>query len=203
MTDSSPKNSAKVAKSLETRLRDCDCHCQFLSEALERFHAEPVRYKQIAGELRVLLCKWGRNKPLLLDLMDELGVKHEMESRGPLPFHLVSDGENWVAKNRRSVPLRMYVDDVVVMALRDQEYTPNRLIRTIAQQDGSAHEDYEIESLIAREGTWFWVGNAPAWADMLSRIGGLALVAAAKLLVHAIEKRDFAPAYFQLRGQPA
>jgi hypothetical protein len=42
-----------------------------------------VRYKQVAGELRLLVCESRHNKPLLLDLMDQYGFEYHVQPTAP------------------------------------------------------------------------------------------------------------------------
>ena len=65
--------------------RDCETHLYFLWEARRLYPEQPDRFKQIASELRVLVCRTATNHPLLLDLMDELNFSHEVPPPGP-PF---------------------------------------------------------------------------------------------------------------------
>ncbi len=47
---------SKVPKDIVRRVDECKSHLKFLAEAMGKYKEEPDRYKQIAGELRVLLC---------------------------------------------------------------------------------------------------------------------------------------------------
>ena len=76
-------NQPRVPKSREERMRDCETHLAYLKEARDNYRTDRERYKQVAAELRVLICKFGSNKPLLLDLMDEYGFKYEVQPAAP------------------------------------------------------------------------------------------------------------------------
>jgi hypothetical protein len=81
-----PNNKARVPrvyKSPEERIRDCETHLAFLKEARDNYPTDRERYKQVAAELRVLVCKFRNNKPLLLDLMDEYGFNYEVRPAAP------------------------------------------------------------------------------------------------------------------------
>jgi hypothetical protein len=78
-----PKSKPRVPKSPEERIRDCETHLAFLKEARDNYRTDRERYKQVAGELRVLVCKFGNNKPLLLDLMDEYGFDYKVQPAAP------------------------------------------------------------------------------------------------------------------------
>jgi hypothetical protein len=74
-----------VPKPIQERMQDCETHLSFLYEAREGCRTDRERYKQVAGVLRVLVCKSRNNKPLLLDLMDYYGFGYEVHPPGP-PF---------------------------------------------------------------------------------------------------------------------
>jgi hypothetical protein len=78
-----PKRKPRVRKSAEERLRDCETHLAFLREARNKYRSDRERYKQVAGELRLLVCESSNNKPLLLDLMEEYGFKYEVQPPAP------------------------------------------------------------------------------------------------------------------------
>jgi hypothetical protein len=78
-----PKSQPRVPKSPDERIRDCETHLAFLREARHNYRTDRERYKQVAGELRVLVCKSRNNKPLLLDLMDEYGFNYEVQPAAP------------------------------------------------------------------------------------------------------------------------
>lgn len=75
----------RVAKPPAERLRDCEVHLYFLWDSRRLYQVESERFKQIAAELRVLVGKTRRNKPLLLDLMDEYGFAYHIQPPGRDP----------------------------------------------------------------------------------------------------------------------
>lgn len=98
----------RIPKLPEERLRDFESHLYFLWDAVRLYPRQVERYKQIAAELRVLVCRSGKNKPLLLDLMDEYDFEHLVLPPGvdpdgppvkPHPVPMV--GENDVPARRR------------------------------------------------------------------------------------------------------
>ncbi len=72
----------RIAKTAEQRLRECEVHLYFLWDAYRLYPEERDRFKQIATELRVLVCETRTNKPLLLNLMDEYGFSYEVQPSG-------------------------------------------------------------------------------------------------------------------------
>jgi hypothetical protein len=86
MAGKNPKEPqhAKVCKPIGLRLRDCESHLRHLKEDLIAYaNKDRDRYKTIAGHLRVLVCKFGRNKPLLLELMDHFGFVYPWQDQPP------------------------------------------------------------------------------------------------------------------------
>lgn len=72
----------RVSKTSAERLVDCETHLYFLWDALRLYPKERDRFKQIAAELRILVCETRKNKPLLLNLMDEFAFVYEVQPPG-------------------------------------------------------------------------------------------------------------------------
>jgi len=72
----------RIPKTASERLRDCEVHLYFLWDAMRLYPEQRDRFKQIATELRVLVCRTRMNKPLLLDLMDEYRFSYEVQPPG-------------------------------------------------------------------------------------------------------------------------
>jgi hypothetical protein len=77
-----PKRKPRVSKTAAERLADCEIHLYFLWDALRLYPEQSDRFKQIAAELRVLVCETRVNKPLLLNLMDEYSFVYEVQPPG-------------------------------------------------------------------------------------------------------------------------
>ncbi|MBT5051424.1 MAG: hypothetical protein HOM58_23215 [Rhodospirillaceae bacterium] len=75
----------RIAKSPEVRIAECETHLYFLWDARRLYLQQPERYKQIAAELRILVCETKSNGPLLLDLMDQYDFQHEVQPPGSDP----------------------------------------------------------------------------------------------------------------------
>lgn len=76
------KRKPRVPKPPAQRLAECETHLYFLRDAHRLYPQQRDRFKQIAAELRILVCETRTNKPLLLDLMDEYGFVHEVQPPG-------------------------------------------------------------------------------------------------------------------------
>jgi hypothetical protein len=77
-----PTRKPRVSKTPAEKLADCETHLYFLWDALRLYPEQRDRFKQIAAELRVLVCETRMNKPLLLNLMDEYAFVHEVQPPG-------------------------------------------------------------------------------------------------------------------------
>lgn len=120
-------------------------------------------YKLTAASLRVLTCEFGQNRPLLLDLLDDLEVGYTIGPDPSLPFPIVLVDEQpeeppldfnswpperiweWHRARGRSFPLRDYVKRALAVYVLGESYSYERLIRTLAEQSGLAHEDRSID----------------------------------------------------------
>lgn len=72
----------RIAKTAEQRLCDCETHLYFLWDAYRLYPQQRDRFKQIAAELRLLVCETKMNKPLLLNLMDVYGLSYDVQPPG-------------------------------------------------------------------------------------------------------------------------
>jgi len=169
----------QIPKAPGQRVRDCEAHLFFVWDCLRLYPQQPDRYKQIAAELRVLVCKSKQNHPLLLDLMDEYRFSYCVDpppapfDKLPIPMvgwrddpvhqqlcarleQATGDPEALAtvleaqAPMRRSVPLREYVDRALAVYIAPREYSYKQLTLTIAQKMGSGHEDAAVPESVVR-----------------------------------------------------
>jgi len=156
----------KIPKSKELLLRECEEHLFMLKDALSLYRSQRYRYKQIAAELRVLVCEFRSNKPLLLDMMDEYGFTYEVQPWGRSPIPLIGDidsslnkkigqlliegkhqeADKLISSRRKPILLRYFVKKGLAVYMRPNEISYNTLIRKIAEQEGSSHEDRGVDS---------------------------------------------------------
>ena len=163
----------RIRKTSQQLLRDCEVHLRFLSEALSYYSQQPDRYRQIAAELRVLVCETRSNKPILLDMMDQFDFPFAVQPPGE-PFNKAptvmvgwKDDPSWhvlqarlsnattkddidflldeQAKLRRPVPIREYVNSALAVHIAPYDYSYRDLTLAIAQQVGSSHEDEAVD----------------------------------------------------------
>jgi hypothetical protein len=165
-----PRESVELTQAMES-------HLYFLWEARKRYPEQPDRYKQIATELRVLVCKTRQNQPLLLNLMDQYAFSYEVQPPGPpfdkQPIPLVDDlaqkhlapevesanlGDETALQKllqkqaalRRPIPFREYVDRGLAVFIAPHPYSHRELTLAIAQQLGSSHEDSAVDERIVQ-----------------------------------------------------
>jgi hypothetical protein len=166
-------NNPKIRKSAGRLVADLESQLKFIREAVQALAAEPDRYKIVAAGLRVLVCDFRSNKPLLLDLMDELELDYTISPRPDLPFPLpmvdeldqgsdvdfssMMPDEIWAyhRSQGKSYSLREFVARGLAVYVLGHAYSYSELIRTLAEQSGLGHEDrtidrniLELESLI-------------------------------------------------------
>ena len=118
----------RIAKTPEQRLRACETHLYFLWDTRRLYPQQRDRYKQIAAELRILVCKTRANKPLLLNLMDEFGFSYKIQPPGrdnggpplkPQPLPMVG----W-----REDPIHKKLSEEVEEAIKSGDDTMMRVI---------------------------------------------------------------------------
>jgi hypothetical protein len=104
---------------------------------------------EVAAKLRLLVYEHGRNEPLLLRLMDELGVDVPITLNGPPQFEIapgVHGGDQ--------VSLRAWLGHLTYFTTTESgealQLTKEQLIAFWAQQSGAAHEDWEQDEVLVR-----------------------------------------------------
>jgi len=158
--DSQSKRN-KVPKTTKRRLNDLEDHLFFLKKDLEDFKDEPSLYKRISAELRLLICKMQRNKPLLLNLIKELG-----------------DPSNYNVKtiNKRTEKITItnimdYPKKYSGYFYKGHKYSIQDIIVSISSQDGTGHEDRSLDEGIAYNEGVFISGIGSPNLFILNQIG--------------------------------
>jgi len=214
----------RIPRPTQERTAACEDHLFFLHEALKLFPQQPGRYKQIAGELRVLVCKTRKNEPLLLDLMDELGFNYDVHPPGPPfdkhPIDLVGwrddpgfqaltrevqqaagDKQKLAtilekqARLRKSMPLREYTDKALAIFIRPFDYSYRDLILSVAQQCGSSHEDKDIDEPIAQMRSMV-VGGVESHIAPLIGYARRVVDVGANFVLYSVEKGFYQARFF-------
>jgi len=193
-------------KTLARKLRDLDDHLHFLNEALQKLHAGDFAYlKQIAAELRVLVCMASRTEGLLWRLIEELKLCDAVHVHlaGNLDrAHSLADSLQFIFApvlpagkgaprfTPRYYSLKAIIKEHEVLVVSGKGYSHESLIRAVAEQMGSAHEDdgaaphlIELSNIL--------VSNRPALVSVLSSDAELVLDVGNRALSKADGKYDF------------
>jgi hypothetical protein len=169
-----------------------------LHEALQAYEYEPDRYKQVAAELRVLVCSVKRrNRPLLLDLLDEHEVESWVYPTPGLPFPIPLVGQPYAAEQegmREASPLtlREFVERGLAVFISGREFTYRDLVLAVAQQIGTGHEDPLVDEHLA-ELEQYIIGGFSGYGAPVGHLGQLALSAGLNLTEHLVQQHDYRP----------
>lgn len=214
----------KVSKTIKGRLYDCEAHLYFLWDARRLCKEQRDRYKQVAAELRVLVADHAPKNRLLLTMMEEFKFEYEVQPPGPplnkepIPMvgwredpdqqaltkqveEAMGDPKKMKASLaaqealRKSVSLTEYIERGLAVYIKPYDYSFGRLVRDIAQQIGSGHEDSKVDAPIAHMSNIVIGGEESHivtllnFADLINHVGQL-------FIGHLVQEHDFVPRYF-------
>ena len=147
----------RVPRSLDELLRALDDHAYLAGEAALRLAAgESAQLRSLAAELRTLVCWSSGTEGLLWRLVDQVGAldlvdiqlggwvneSHPLAQGLSFVFvPMTRAGANDPRLPRRTASLKTVVKEAPAVYLHGRHYTHEDLIRSVAQQMGSAHED--------------------------------------------------------------
>ena len=204
--------ATRVPSPPDRRLAALETHLKLLRGALERIGSEPDLYKLLAAELRILVCEFGQNRPLLLDLMDQLALDYTIGPNPELPFPIALVDEEatrppagfeewsperiWEYHRSRGVhyDLRVYVRRALAVYILGEKYSYERLIRTLAEQSGVSHEDPTVDPNVLEMETIAIGGHISHTAPLLGLTNHV-LVAGRNVVARAVAL-GYAPHYF-------
>lgn len=153
----------RIEKSTERNLADLEGHLYLLRENLRGLRSDAVHIKVLAAELRTLLCFSSGTEGLLWRLADEFGVNDKviLHVTGAVnPDHPLARGLKFAVvfiqrpgphADPKLPPAASYsLQELIkqaqaVWVLGMRGYTHESLIKAVAQQAGSAHEDKGLE----------------------------------------------------------
>lgn len=200
----------------DRRVAALETHLKLLRESVARFAAEPDMYKLIAGTLRVLVCDFKQNKPLLLDLLDDLesGYSIGPDPGLPFPIQLVDEPElespadfnswpmdriwEWHRSRGKVYPLREYVRRALAVFVLGESYSYEKLVRTLAEQSGLAHEDSSVDrNVLAMESVAIggYIGHSAPLVGLAEHV-----LAAGKAAVAKAVSLGYTPHYLAVSG---
>lgn len=193
-------------KTLARKLRDLDDHLHFLNESLHKLAAGDIAYlKPIAAELRVLVCKSSGTEGLLWRVLEELHLSDDvhvhlagnLDRAHPLaqeikfifaPVLPAGKGDPKLAPRHYS--LKAIIKKCEALVVSGKGYSHESLIRAVAEQMGSAHEDDGVAPhLIELSSTL--ISNQPALVAVLTSDAELALEVGQRALSEANGKHDY------------
>lgn len=177
MATSKPERIKRDTKELLKRLIH---HIELLVEYSEQsfYHYQHEKYLgEVTGKLRVLTIDYGRNKPLLLDLMKHFEYEREFKSITP----------------KTIFTLRSYMLSLAGYSKGKFEFTHEKMIRYLSQQTGASHEDWaldeELNSLLYDAGVR---SNSSSFIQMTVRkIVNTVLSDAAAFLLYLYQNGEF------------
>lgn len=154
-------NKSRCQKTINRKLQDLDDHLYLLKESLAKLAGGDAAYiKPLATELRVLVCKASRTEGLLWRILDELKIHDlvhihlpgKVDRNNPLsqnlqflyaPICRAGHGDPRLIPNHYS--LKEIIKECEALMVGGVGYTHEKLIRAVAEQMGSAHEDEGVE----------------------------------------------------------
>jgi hypothetical protein len=200
------KQKHRLQKKQNRKLWDLDDHLYFLKETLAKLVAGDEAYlKPLAAELRVLVCEASRTEGLLWRIIDELQVpdtvhvhlpcdlnrEHPLAQGVQFIFYRISHGNSG---GPGSVPadysLKEIIKECEALVVLETGYSHEKLIRAVAEQMGSAHEDEGVERHLV-ELSSIIVANRPVLVTLLMRDAELVLEVGERVLAHAAQTGDF------------
>jgi len=198
----------RVKKTIHKRLEDLDDHLFLLSQALDGLeNGENAYLKTLAAELRVLVCFSSGTEGLLWRLAEDLGVPDavnvhlpgELNREHPLasglqfmfmPIFRVGEGDP------RLPPALFHLKGIIkecsAVYVLGQCFTHEQLIKSVAQQMGSAHEDDGVDPCIAELHNMEFSGANPI-VKILSTDASLILEMGECVIKKGIESHNFRP----------
>jgi hypothetical protein len=145
-----------VKKTTNRRVQDLESHLHLLEECVAKQEQDSdIWYKIISAELRVLVCKSGRNKPLLLDIIDEFKLVTKIRSSSPFGYITseyvkrckeLNAPINHKEMGQQEMDFKKYIEEGCLGFHLNRVFTPKEFILMVSQKIGSSHEDVEVDA---------------------------------------------------------
>lgn len=189
----------RIPKTLSNKLDDLDSHLFIVREHLSKLNESPSHLKVIAAELRALLCWSSGTEGLLWRLVDELNVDDKIFLHVPgdiIEDHPLAQGLQFLivplkrgGKGDPKLPPFNYSFKEVIkerqaLVVGGKPYVHGYLIKAVAQQMGSAHEDDGLEQMLVDLKSIFINGVEP-YIPVLATNSELALEIGERVLESA------------------
>lgn len=195
----------RISKNLPEQLEALDDHLYLLRQNLLGLQKDEAHFKVIAAELRVLVCTSSGTEGLLWRMVERMDVSDavELQLAGNVDVnHPFANGLTfaYVPPQRaglghpdlphRSRSLRKIIKHCDAFFVTDKGLTYEYLIKAIAQQIGSAHEDNAIELPLATLKAMFINGTQP-YIPILTFVSELVLEVGERVLSKAEGSHEF------------
>jgi len=166
-----------IEKSFFGRLSDCEAHIYFLDIAVDNYYNKHmIHYKQVAGELRVLVADNSRkNNGIIIDLMDDLGLEYRFDY------------------DNKKVTIKEFMSDFGGV-LNRKKFTKAELVRAIAQNEGSSHESKSLPDHIAL-GHSFKINGIPIHIEQLMIYSKYIVGASKEFIKYMKDNHKYEPQY--------
>ncbi|RZN35862.1 MAG: hypothetical protein EF813_08320 [Methanosarcinales archaeon] len=179
----------RVPKTLEQKLLDLDAHLFLLREHLHKEGGSASHLKVISAELRTLVCFSSSTEGLLWRLTKELGVDDSIFLHVPgklkqdhplargLRFSIISiqrGGKGDPHLTPYCYSLKEVIKDSEALVAAGKPLTHEQLIKKVAQQMGTAHEDEGLEPALVNLKSIF-VGGVEPFVPVLATDAELTL----------------------------
>lgn len=199
----------RTPKSLKQKLSDLEAHLFLLRTNLHQLHHSPTHLKVISAELRTLVCRSSGTEGLLWRLTKELGIDDGVALHLPgkliqdhplvqglefmiVPLYRTGKGDPRLVPGTYS--LRSVIKEGEALIALGKPITHEYLIKAIAQQMGTSHEDEGLEPVLTQLSSIFLNGVEPFVsvlafdAEMTLEVGERVVEAAeAKLLLSRLQ----------------
>lgn len=198
--------SRRIPKTLYRKLQDLDDHFYLLEGALTKLPAvDDVYLKSLAAELRVLVCHSSGTEGLIWRLADELDIQDwvnvhlagNVDQGHPLaegldfafvPIFRAGQGDPRLTPAYYS--LKGIVKECQAIFVSRKGYTHEQLIKAVAQQMGSAHEDDSVEEYLVDLSETLILNKAPL-VEVLASDADLVLEVGSRILEAATQNLGF------------
>lgn len=193
-----------IPKTKFQKLTDCEIHLFFVWELLYECIFDADKYKQLAQELRVLVCD-NKGNPLMLKLMHDYNFSYNIQPFRPTPnsrqfeIPIPLDADFAVQWERlrgkkpiidKQVSFTDYVNHGLAVYVKPYTYTYCELVRKITQQMGSGHEAEVVDEPILQLQN-IQIGDYQGHSAPLISFGETVLKVGLKFLEHIITNHGY------------
>jgi hypothetical protein len=196
----------RIPKTFNRKLKDLDDHLYFLKESLAKLvNGDHAYIKSLAGELRVLVCKASGTEGLVWRLIDEMHLFDDVHvhlagnvdrnhslAKGLsfvfIPIFRAGQGDPRLPPAHYS--LKKIIKECEAVVVSGDGHSHEKLIRAVAEQMGSAHEDEGVEPHLV-ELERMIVSNQAALNSVLMSEADLVLEIGEKVLNEAKQQIGF------------